>query len=171
MDGIRRKIQAFTNHIRKAGTADVTLLSCIIRDSHHDVAGRFGLTADNCPKHPSNCTDAWIESDLIRGIAYYIMEHNDVSVGCVAIEQASPDVCYLERLSVLPGQRRKGLGRALVTDVLFKAKTLGAREVGIGIIAQYTELKSWYKKIGFIEGETKEFAHLPFNVTLMKYQL
>lgn len=157
-------------HMRKAGPQDVTLLCSLIRDSHRDVAERFGLTQENCPRHPSNCTQEWIEKDLLKGVDYYILEHDDTPAGCVAIEQASPEVCYLERLSVLPEQRRNGLGRALVTNVLLKAKMLGACEVGIGIIAQYTELKVWYKKIGFIVGETKEFAHLPFSVTFMSYK-
>jgi GNAT superfamily N-acetyltransferase len=157
-------------HMRKAGPQDVTLLCSLIRDSHRDVAERFGLTQENCPRHPSNCTQEWIEKDLLKGVDYYILEHDDTPAGCVAIEQASPEVCYLERLSVLPEQRRNGLGRALVTNVLLKAKTIGVGEVGIGIIAQYSELKAWYTKIGFVEGETREFAHLPFSVTFMSYK-
>jgi hypothetical protein len=53
--------------------------------------------------------------------------------------------------------------------VLAEAKRSGARHVSIGIIAQQTELKNWYQKIGFVEAETKEFAHLPFRVTFMSY--
>jgi GNAT superfamily N-acetyltransferase len=155
--------------IRKAGAADITLLSRLIRDSHQDVAGRFCLTPDNCPKHPSNCTDGWIEKDLIRGIVYYILEHKNIPVGCVAIEQSSTGVCFLERLSVLSEQRRRGFGRSLVNNALLNAKTLGAQEVGIGIIAQHTRLKVWYGKIGFSERETKDIPHLPFRVTLMSY--
>ena len=157
--------------IRKAGVADITLLSRLIRDSHRDVAERFGLTSANCPKHPSNCTDEWIEKDLARSVAYFIMEFNSIPVGCAAIEQASPDACYLERLSVLPDQRKTGLGKALVNYVLLKARKLGAIELNIGIIARHTELKEWYRRIGFVEGETKVFEHLPFSVTFMKYPL
>jgi len=42
---------------------------------------------------------------------------------------------------------------------------------GIGIIAAQTDLKRWYQEIGFIEGDTKEFKHLPFLVTFMIYNL
>jgi hypothetical protein len=38
-------------------------------------------------------------------------------------------------------------------------------------IADFTELKEWYKKLDFREGETKTFAHLPFRVLLMSYRL
>jgi diamine N-acetyltransferase len=157
-------------HIRQATAIDISLLTSIIRISFRDVADRFSLTPDNAPKHPSNCADNWIEKDLARGVIYYILESNGLSVGCAAIEQGSPEVCYLERLSVLPVERSKGFGRALVYKVFFKAKTLGAREVQIGIIAQHTELKEWYEKIGFRERETKDFAHLPFRVSFMDYR-
>ena len=158
-------------HIKKALPTDVSLLTSLIRDSFKDVAERFGLSAENCPKHPSNSTDEWIEKDLARGVIYYILEKDGNPVGCAAIEPASNDVCYLERLAVLPNERGNGYGRALVTNVLLKAKTLGAQEVGIGIIADHTELKEWYRKIGFIEGDTNDFKHLPFRVTFMKYEL
>jgi GNAT superfamily N-acetyltransferase len=158
-------------HIKKAGPADVSLLTGLIRDSFRDVAERFGLTLENCPKHPSNYTGEWIKKDLARGVTYYILERDGEPVGCAAIEQASTDLCYLERLAVLPGERCNGFGRALVNNVLIKAATLGAQEVGIGIIAQHTELKEWYRKIGFVEDETKDYEHLPFRVTFMKYTL
>ena len=160
-----------TIHIRQASSVDTTLLAGIISNSFRNVAERFGLSDENCPKHPSNCTDEWVQKDLARGVIYYILEKDGNPVGCVAIEPASNDVCYLERLAVLPNERGNGYGRALVTNVLLKAKTLGAQEVGIGIIADHTELKEWYRKIGFIEGDTKDFKHLPFCVTFMKYEL
>ena len=43
-------------NIRKASSGDSSMLSGIIRESFCDVAERFGLTSENCPKHPSNCT-------------------------------------------------------------------------------------------------------------------
>jgi GNAT superfamily N-acetyltransferase len=160
-----------TIYIREADSDDIPLLSGLIRDSFRDVAERFSLTPENCPKHPSNCDPEWIESDFARGVTYYILEHNGTPTGCVALEKASPDLCYLERLAVLEQNRRQGFGRALVDHVFAEAKALGTQQIGIGIIAADTELKFWYQKIGFTEEETKELEHLPFLVTFMTYQL
>ena len=162
---------AKTIHIRETDSDDIPLLSDLIRDSFRDVAERFSLTPENCPKHPSNCEVEWIENDFARGVIYYILEHSGTPAGCVALEKASPDLCYLERLAVLEENRRQGFGRALVDHVFVEAKALGTEQIGIGIIAADIELKLWYQKIGFIEGETKEFEHLPFLVTFMTYQL
>ena len=162
---------AETAYIRAAGFADVPVLSGLIRVSFRDVAERFGLTLENCPKHPSNCTEEWIENDFARGVAYYILESDGTPVGCIALENANPELCYLERLGVVPQSRRKGFGKALVDHVFYEARALGAKQIGIGIISDDTKLKLWYQGIGFVEKETKEFDHLPFLVTFMSYEL
>lgn len=154
--------------IRQATINDVKLLSGIIRKSYQDVADRFGLTRDNCPRHPSNCRDEWIERDFIRGTVYYILEENSIPAGCAAIEQADSDICYLERLCVLPGFRENGYGTRLVRHIFTIAAALNARLLSIGIIAGQTELRAWYETFGFVEEQTRSFEHLPFKVTIMK---
>jgi GNAT superfamily N-acetyltransferase len=157
--------------IRIADEADVGLLARIIRNSHADVARRFKLTPANCPKHPSNCAAEWIEVDLTRGVRYYLADWHGEPAGCVALEHANPEMVYLERLSVLPEKRRNGLGQRLVESVFQETGALSVSMVGIGIISDFTELKEWYKKLGFRAGETKTFEHLPFKVLLMAYHL
>ena len=154
-------------HITAATIKEVSILSDLIRNSYRDVARRFGLALENCPKHPSNCTDDWIRNDFDRGVSYYLLEHNGLPAGCAALERSNPDLGYLERLAVVPADRRKGFGRILVDHVLSRAKDSGLKKISIGIIAAQTDLKRWYQKIGFIEGDTKEFKHLPFLVTFM----
>jgi len=146
-------------------------VSTLIRVSFSDVVGRFGLTPQNCPKHPSNCTDEWVEKDMNRGVVYFILACSNTPAGCAAFEQVDSELCYLERLAVLPEERRKGYGRALVDHIISQAKSHGLKLMSIGIIAADSELKQWYTKIGFVEGETKEYSHLPFKVTFMKHHL
>ena len=158
-------------YIKDARPTDVSDLSNLIRKAYRDVADRFQLTPANCPKHPSNCTDDWVEKDLERGVRYFIMMRANAPVGCVAIERAEGDLCYLERLAVLPQERNKGLGRQLVEHVFRTAREEKAKKISIGIIAKQADLKQWYQNIGFIEGETKEFNHLPFRVCFLTYEL
>ena len=157
--------------IRKAGLGDVPLLTGLIRDSYRDVAQRFNLTPENCPKHPSNCEPAWIRKDFARGVSYFILEHSGKPFGCAALEKPTADLGYLERLAVLPDHRRRGFGKMLVDYVFDRAKDSGLSQISIGIIAEQTDLLLWYRKIGFLEGDTKEFEHLPFLVTFMTYHL
>ena len=71
--------------IRTADGSDAERLAAMIRKSHADVARRFNLTSENCPKHPSNCTAGWIKSDLARGVCYYLAEWQGEPAGCVAL--------------------------------------------------------------------------------------
>lgn len=155
--------------IRICTEEDTKALVETIRKSFQDIAERFGLTQENAPRHPSNCTVDWIRNDMEFGVTYFAIEDKDHIVGCVALERANTEVCYLERLAVIPGCRRRGFGKALVDHVLSEAKHLGVNCVSIGIIAEHTELKDWYKRLGFVEGESKEFPDLPFGVTVMSY--
>ena len=106
-----------------------------------------------------------------RGVVYYLLEDNDLPLGCVALEKAEHGLCYLERLGVLPGERCKGFGKALIDHVFAEARNFDAKTVSIGIIAEDPALKRWYGKMGFDEQETKLFPHLPFNVTFLIYKL
>ena len=157
--------------IRTCTKEDIRVLVITIRKSFQDIAERFGLTHENAPHHPSNCTMGWIEKDMGRGVSYFVMEKENSVLGCVALEQVNSEVCYLERLAVLPDQRQRGFGRALVDHVFSEARVLGVHCVSIGIIAEHKELKSWYKRIGFVEGESKVFPGLPFRVTFMSYEV
>jgi hypothetical protein len=55
------------SRIRPADEFDVSILTHIIRESFLDVASRFHLTAQNCPKHPANCREQWVRDALGKG--------------------------------------------------------------------------------------------------------
>ena len=157
--------------IRLATNSDFQILSDLVSDSYQTVAVKFSLTIDNCPKHPSNCTEDWILSDFERGVKFFILESDGKIVGCAALEIVDSELCYLERLAVLPEERNHGFGKRLVDHVFQHAKSLCCQRVSIGIISKQHELKTWYLKIGFKEGNTKSFDHLPFDVMFMECSL
>ena len=157
--------------IREAIPADAESLAVLIREAFREPAARFGLTPENCPTHPSNCTVDWIADDMDRGISYYLSEANGRAAGCVALEPAVPDHWYLERLAVLPAFQGQGHGTALVRRLIAEASQGGAHYLSIGIIADDTDLKDWYLHRGFREGKTRQFKHLPFRALFMTYAL
>jgi GNAT superfamily N-acetyltransferase len=150
---------------------DADQIAAIIRASHRDVARMFNLTMDNNPKHPSFCTRDWVLADFQRGEEYFLYHVGDTYTGCVAFEQPDADTAYLNRLSVRPPYRHRGIGRTLVRHIIDHARTKGVQVISIGIIAAHEVLKNWYADLGFIEKETRAFDHLPFDVTYMHYPL
>jgi predicted N-acetyltransferase YhbS len=157
--------------IKEAGKVDSSILLEILRKSFAGVAERFNLTIENCPNNLAFCTEKRIEDDFARGLKYYILEENHQPCGCVALEKADSDVCYLGRLAVLPEHRKKGFGKSLVNHIFAKAKQLRAQRVEIGIISKDASLKNWYSEFGFVQKSTKKFDHLPFIVAFMFVEL
>jgi len=152
---------------RSAQPEDAPLLAELIRDSFRDVAERFSLTAANCPTHPSQCQTSWVETAMAKGVRYYLLEIDGTPAGCVAVEHAKSDVCYIERVAVLPKYRRRGFGWALVQHAIEQVRLLGVPRAQLAIIAGHTELRDWYASLGFTAKETKSFPQLPFAVTFM----
>ena len=155
--------------IRQAAHADITTIATLISTANRDVALRFDLNADNCPKHPSFCTDAWVAADLARGERYFIAEENASPIACVAYESPGAGLAYLNRLSVLPACRKRGVGAALVRHIIGIAQAGAIQKISIGVIGEHVDLQRWYAKLGFEPGETKRFPHLPFSVIYMSY--
>ena len=158
-------------HIREAGFDDVAILVTLVSEANKDVALRFGLNAENCPKHPSFCDEEWIKADLARGERYFILEENLGAIACVAYERPSADLAYLNRLSVLPAHRKCGIGSRLVEFVIELARSERVERVSIGVIGEHADLQRWYNKRGFEGGEVKCFPHLPFSVRYMAYSV
>ena len=157
------------HRIRMGRKEDIDVLVEILRDSFQEVADRFGLNEQNSPTHPSNCRTEWLMREMNRGVVFYVLEAQDQPVGCVALEKINDEVCYLERLAVLPREQKKGFGEALVKHALSQARLLKAYRVQIGIIADDQALQNWYDKLGFEEVERKNFPNLIFEVVFMAY--
>jgi N-acetylglutamate synthase-like GNAT family acetyltransferase len=157
--------------IRQAKKSDISILLTIIRDSFKEVAKRFDLTVENCPRYVAFYTEERLISDFEKGMKYYILYEDGRPCGCIAIEEASPDLCYLGRLAVLPEYRNKGFGRALVNHVFEQAEKIGFKRIEIGMISKDKKLKNWYRRFGFENKGKKKFDQFPFIVAFMYKEL
>jgi GNAT superfamily N-acetyltransferase len=157
--------------ITEATVDDAEILASLIRESFATVAARFHLTLENAPRHPSNCTADWIMAAFAKGVRHFILRTAEGPAGCVGLEQPNAEVCYLERLAVLPAYRRHGLGEALVAYAVDRARELGARRVELGMVAAQAELREWYEKLGFFMTNIVQFEGVQFEVGFMRKEL
>jgi ribosomal protein S18 acetylase RimI-like enzyme len=154
--------------IATAAPDQAALLALLIRQSYADVARRFGLSPRNAPTHPSACTAAWVQADFRDGVRYYLASLGMMIVGCAAIKAASPDLCYLMRLAVLPLFRGQGIGGRLTQHICRQARRACAAELSVSLIAAQTALAAWYRRQGFEPVAKRRLAHLPFEVLFMR---
>jgi len=94
-------------------------------------------------------------------------------VGFVAIEksQTEAEVYYIEKVSVIPEYRHKGMGKKIMEFARKRILELGGIRASLAIIDENTRLKDWYKTMGFIVTGVKKFNHLPFTVCFMTKEL
>ena len=75
----------------------------------------------------------------------------------------SSDAMQFETVCVSPGQRRKGLGEALMKAAAESAGAMGYREALLTVYIGNTEAESMYRKLGYeVTGEKRhrQFTHL-----------
>jgi len=143
----------------------------VIRNAFRTVALDFNLTRENSPTHPSFIKIGRLRDDCNKGVRFLGLFLGDKQIGFIAIERADASLYYIERLTVLPEYCHRGYGAQLVEFAFEYIKANGGTRVSIGIINEHTVLKDWYKRLGFEEISTREFAYLPFTVCFMEREI
>ena len=122
-------------------------ISLIIK-SFITVANEFNLTKENAPTNPAFADIHTLVKMKEKGVEMYGAYEGEICIGFVAVERASEDNFYMEKLAVLPEYRHKGIGKKLIDFVFAFVKRNGGKKVSIGIINENKRLKDWYIKYG-----------------------
>lgn len=75
---------------------------------------------------------------------FLVADENEVVVGCCAMEIIWSDLAEIKSLAVAPGQKGRGLGRALV-----EAAVEQARQLGVSRVFALTLEPRFFERIGF----------------------
>ena len=153
--------------IRKAHSPDIDALASIIRDAFEDAAWRQGITAQTNPAHPSNCRPEWLSRDMTRRVIYYVLEAGGRPAGCAGLDIVSDELCRLDKLAVLPQERRRGCGASLVRHILSEARQMKLYRVEISVTVEDHQLRDWLEKLGFEDSGQKATPHLLPQISLM----
>ena len=140
----------------------------VIRNSFKTVADEFGLTRENAPTHPAFFTLGRLKLMVSRGAMSFGLFIGDKQIGFIAVEPAQDGVFYIERLAVLPAYRHDGYGAKLTSFAIDYIRQHKGKKVALGMINEQTDLREWYKKLGFKEVRTQKFPQLPFTVCFME---
>jgi GNAT superfamily N-acetyltransferase len=142
----------------------------VIRAAYLTVAAEFNITEQNAPTYAAFNTVEKLKNEINKPVRLFGLFDGGKQVGCVALERSHDEknVFFLERLAVLPEERHKGYGAALLDFAFKQAKMANGVKVKIGIIDENRVLKEWYIGYGFSPVGTKVYPHLPFTVCFME---
>jgi ribosomal protein S18 acetylase RimI-like enzyme len=157
--------------IRRVEQNDLNDCLRVIRESFATVAAQFSLTEQNAPTNGAFLRYERLLDDYRAGKAMFAFVENGAVVGFAQVEASPGGAFYLERLSVLPSCRHRGIGCKLVRHAARFAKENGAETLEAGIIWENTVLGAWYLSLGFEAVGTKRFSHLPFTVGFLRLPL
>ncbi len=81
---------------------------------------------------------------------FIVVEHNKNTIGFAAFSQrpSHPDVYKLHKLYLLPSEKGKGIGKALLKEVQHRCKQYGARLLELNV-NRYNASKDFYQAMGF----------------------
>jgi ribosomal protein S18 acetylase RimI-like enzyme len=84
-----------------------------------------------------------------------------VVIGCVALRPIDGSICEMKRLYVAPSGRGKGVGRALVREIVTAARSLGYRRIRLDTVPSMTAARALYRSFGFRDIDPYRFNPIP----------
>lgn len=81
--------------------------------------------------------------------------------GIACLKYLAPKICEIKRMYVRPGNRKRGLGRALVNQLLTEATQIGYERIRLDSARFMKEAHHLYRTMGFSEIEAYEGSEIP----------
>ncbi|RFZ76387.1 GNAT family N-acetyltransferase [Lacrimispora amygdalina] len=100
------------------------------------------------------------EEEEKRGMTMYIAEKDDRIIGKVNIQMSESGTGGIYGLGVLPEERKKGFGRAVLTHAVEKLKDAKAAKIMLQVAAENAAALSLYKSCGFQETSVMDYFEL-----------
>ena len=80
---------------------------------------------------------------------HYLAKINELPIGTARVREQKKGTFKIERMAVLKEYRKKGVGKAIIEEIL--KHYLNLNKVNILILNSQIEAKDFYKKFGFVE--------------------
>jgi ribosomal protein S18 acetylase RimI-like enzyme len=90
-------------------------------------------------------------SDVSSRGFFFLVEFDGVIVGMGALDQIKEKTGAIKRMYIRPAYRGKGIGKALLQQLLQKAKELGYHSVYLDVAVSSNAARHLYRSVGFVE--------------------
>lgn len=147
--------------VRAAGADDVDAVVSLVQSAYRGEASRAGWTTEaDLLAGQRTDADAVAAEVADPALTVLLAERGGALLACVQVADRGDGRAYVGGFAVRPGEQGAGVGRAVLAAAEAHARTLGATEVEMTVIAQRTELIAWYDRRGYAPtGETRPFPY------------
>ena len=104
--------------------------------------------------------DRLISEVSSRGV-FYLVEFEGVIMGMGALDQIREKTGAIKRMYIRPEYRGKGYGKALLQQLLQKAKEFGYHSVYLETGLSFTAAQHLYRSLGFVERDAYPETEIP----------
>lgn len=153
--------------IREIKAEDDAQVAAVIRD----VLIEFGVPKVGTA-YEDVALDCMTKTYSTPKMVYYVLDDNGKVIGGAGIAplEGEADVCELQKMYFLPEARGTGLGSAMMTKCLEKAKELGFKKCYLETLPYMKAATKLYGKVGFetLEAPMGNTGHYSCNVWMIK---
>ncbi|MQA25613.1 MAG: ribosomal-protein-alanine N-acetyltransferase [Micromonosporaceae bacterium] len=102
-------------------------------------------------------------SELAHGGYYRIAREGGRIVGYAGLAPAGPDQASIQNIAVRRDRQRRGVGEALLTDLLAEAERQGATQVFLEVAVDNEQAQALYRRHGFRPVGVRRGYYQPSN--------
>jgi ribosomal protein S18 acetylase RimI-like enzyme len=103
----------------------------------------------------------WLISEVSSRGLFYLVEFDGVMIGMGALDQIREKEGAIKRMYIRPAYRGKGIGKALLQQLLQKAKEFGYHSVYLETGITMTAAQHLYRSVGFVERDAYPETEIP----------
>ena len=83
--------------------------------------------------------------------AFLVAKAGATLVGCVGLRKLESGICEMKRLFVLDSHKGRGIGDALIRQIIQQARDLGYLRMRLDTLSTMGKAQSLYRRHGFVE--------------------
>jgi ribosomal protein S18 acetylase RimI-like enzyme len=160
----------FLLDIRYIEPPEAELVSRIVREANAEQATVLKIDPLTFPNFVGFETAEAVLKRMEQGdrVALAFLDGEPIgTISCRALIE-DPSHGHVKRFAILPRFRGRDFGRGMMVFAEEGLWQSGVTTAEVSLVAAFTRLRDYYVRLGYIPGETRSFATVPFEVLFME---
>lgn len=145
--------------IRDAVLTDAEAIAGLVQSAYRGGESRRGWTTEADLLDGQRADAAMVAEVVSAPDSVLLVAEAETLVGCCQL-QRRPTSAYLGMFAVRPDQQGRGVGSAMLAEVVARAESWGVPALELSVLNHRPDLVRWYERLGFrFTGEVLPFPY------------